>query len=154
VRLTCTDCPKRFRTPTGLDWHRQHIHGTTPYAEEGNEADDFSIPVDTSRGTEQRPTNPITIAWNFTTGRYEVEGTQRPINPITLAWNPTTTRYEVERPSRQIQQANPPPTTPGDYNCLDCPVGGFYLSAALGHYRQTGHRLGLIPGTTRPGVRF
>ena len=28
VRITCADCPKTFRTPTGLDWHQQHMHNT------------------------------------------------------------------------------------------------------------------------------
>ena len=24
---TCTDCQRMFKTTTGLDWHRKHIHG-------------------------------------------------------------------------------------------------------------------------------
>lgn len=61
---------------------------------------------------------------------------------------------ELEHPAGTLKSKEEAPTQPGDYNCLNCPgannLGGFYLSGAAAHYRQTGHRLKHIPGSN-PG---
>ena len=52
------------------------------------------------------------------------------------------------RSHQKIKTTVPPagePTDFGEYNCMDCPganhLGGFFLSGAATHYRETGHRL-------------
>jgi len=139
VRLTCTDCPKTFRTPTGLEWHREHNHQAQELPTTEEDLNDNSIgdpaAVDKPDDTDKQHGEPTTL---------------------TVVWNTNTGTYEVEKPSRL---ASPAPSAPsieeprasGDYNCMDCPganhVGGFFLRAAISHHRATGHRLKHIPGS-------
>jgi len=136
VRLPCTDCPKTFRTSTGLEWHREHNHQVqelpTP-----DEPPDAAAPV--HKDIEQQPApSTVTVVWNTNSGTYEVE------KPSVLA-SPVPPIPQVEAP-----------TKPGDYNCLDCRganhLGGFFLRAAVNHHRQTGHRLEHIPGSFEAGL--
>jgi len=39
VRIACIDCLKTFRTPTGLDWHREHIHKPETHENGGQQLD-------------------------------------------------------------------------------------------------------------------
>ena len=122
LRIPCGDCPKEFRTQTGLDWHREHIHQVLPGPQEN-----------LSESTATEPT-------------------ERGDKPNGDSDHQASATYEVEKPSivataPPIEE----PRTPGDYNCLDCRgqnhLGGFFLKGAIVHYRETRHRLEHIPGS-------
>jgi len=119
VRLTCHDCPRTFRTSTGLEWHREREHKvlevTTPEETQG------AAPIDAPGISDT------------TNGPYSVEE--------------SSTIAQLATPTPPVSE----PTAPGDYNCLGCRganyMGGFFLSGAIAHHRQTGHRLEHIPGS-------
>lgn len=136
MRIPCGDCPKEFRTQTGLDWHREHIHQVLPGPQEN--LSDSTATDPTERG--DKPDN-------------DTDQQASAVNNLTVA---TSRTYEAKKPSTVAQSAPaaPPieePRTQGDYNCLDCrganDLGGFFLKAAIVHHRETGHRLEHIPGS-------
>jgi len=61
VRLTCTDCPKTFRTSTGLEWHRERNHQVlVPTSEEtGGAAADTSVEESSTIAQLATPTPPV-----------------------------------------------------------------------------------------------
>jgi len=173
LRIQCGDCPKEFRTQTGLDWHREHIHQELPDPQE-NRSDStptHMFPID-NRVVLTIPEGmfPATVTRHkghsadceplygllLDIGN---KATNIPESLLTLGVPPLTVAtsgpYQVEPSTVALSAPAAPPIeelrTPGDYNCLDCRganhLGGFFLKGAIAHQRETGHRLEHIPGS-------